>query len=380
MTIQIDGINTQNKGAELMLVAILEELERKVPKAKIYINPDASFKSEILTSYESRPILRSGRKLGKYVGYAFHKFGLRQPIGYFKENYSPKHVDIILDASGFKYSDQWNRSDDWLNDKQEYYRNAKENGTKICFLTQAFGPFETLNGKRSVDILNTYCDLIYAREELSYNFLIGAGASQSKVKQSCDFTLKVSGTVPECLKHLEGQVAIIPNKKMVTHGGDTSSAYVNLLLKIVGHIRDRGDSVFLLNHEAYGDLSLCNEINSCLSNTCEVVSGLGAKEVKGVIGISKLVVSSRFHGVASALSQGVPCLATSWNHKYEMLFNDFNQNNTLIKSDDFWNNNKSKIDAVLDNIERVKQVLINSKPVLLAQIEKMWSEVLSEVE
>ena len=37
MKIVLSGVETNNKGAELMLYAILQEIERKYPKAEVYI-------------------------------------------------------------------------------------------------------------------------------------------------------------------------------------------------------------------------------------------------------------------------------------------------------------------------------------------------------
>ena len=37
MNIFIDGIGTHNKGAELMLYAVLQELERKLPNANVLL-------------------------------------------------------------------------------------------------------------------------------------------------------------------------------------------------------------------------------------------------------------------------------------------------------------------------------------------------------
>ncbi|MDR1582593.1 MAG: polysaccharide pyruvyl transferase family protein [Prevotellaceae bacterium] len=109
---------------------------------------------------------------------------------------------------------------------------------------------------------------------------------------------------------------------------------------------------FLLNHEGEKDAYLCKLVNEHLNNFLTIVDHLMALEVKGIISQSYLLISSRFHGVASALNSGVPCLATSWSHKYEELFKDYEQ-----------------FDCVLD-IKNIKKSL--------KQIEEYLSEQIHE--
>ncbi|MDZ7901592.1 MAG: polysaccharide pyruvyl transferase family protein [Rheinheimera sp.] len=45
--------------------------------------------------------------------------------------------------------------------------------------------------------------------------------------------------------------------------------------------------------------------------------------LKQFIGGAQLVISSRFHGAINALSQAVPCITTSWSHKYQQMMADF---------------------------------------------------------
>lgn len=381
MKIQIDGINSINKGAELMLIAVLEEISIRYPEAKILINPDNSLSLKSLSVKNNNIEKRWGPEAGKFLNAVLGKLKIPVKITstILTDNYVTKDVDLVLDASGFKYSDQWSRKSDWLKDKENYYSGLKAKGIKVIFLTQAFGPFDTDSGRRSAKMLLENCNLIFARERISYEYLLQQNINKEIIKKSCDFTFKVKGIVPEDYMHLKGAIGIIPNFKMVTHGNVDSNKYIELLLNCISSFRKLGNTVFLLNHEGKRDLKLCHEINNSLDVKCEILDGLEAKEVKGVIGNSKLIISSRFHGVASALSQGVPCLATSWNHKYQMLFEDYNQFDNLLNANDDFEANWAKIQAVLDNYEENVSRIEENKTALLNQIENMWNEIFSNL-
>jgi colanic acid/amylovoran biosynthesis protein len=120
---------------------------------------------------------------------------------------------------------------------------------------------------------------------------------------------------------------------------------------------------------------ICELINSTLEKKIEIVSNCGAKEIKGIIGNSKITVSSRFHGVASSLSQGVPCLATSWNHKYEMLFKFFNQKDCVINADDDFEVNLNKLEKIYEDYDLRRKQLKNIKPEVITQINNMWNTI-----
>lgn len=373
MIIQIDGTNTLNKGAELMLVAIVEQIEKFHPNAKVVYNSNYSGekKPDIKTKIvmKKRFWLKNSRipiAILSRLGFSYT---------FFTSKHVTKGVDLVLDAAGFQFSDQWNYSDERLNTLNNYFKVLKENNSKIVLLSQAFGPFDTKSGENSVKIINKYADVIIAREKVSYKYLIDAGAEKSKVWQYPDFTLLVEGILPEKYNFTKGKICIIPNKKMVTHTSAGSIEYLEFLKKVILEFKSLGKDVFLLNHEGEGDLNICKQISSKIKNKICIVSGLNAKEVKGVIGASFMTVSSRFHGVASALSQGVPCLATSWNHKYKMLFEDYDQFDKIINIEDIWSETQLKIHKTFKNHTEIRAILNSKKEELSIEIKSMWEQI-----
>jgi len=108
---------------------------------------------------------------------------------------------------------------------------------------------------------------------------------------------------------------------------------------------------------------------------------LNALEVKGLIANSYMVISSRFHGVASALNSVLPCLATSWSHKYEMRFKDFGQENCVLDLQNF-PLTLGQIRPFLDSEtnHQIREQLIGAKRKITLETNAMWETIWNQIE
>lgn len=374
MRIQIDGTNTINKGAELMLYAVLEQIEQKHPEAEVLFNTYNGKTSEIKTILDLKK--RFLLSFSDYPDTIFRKLGMPQLI--LSTFFPEKNIDVVFDASGFRFGDQWNHSNEYLDRQEKYFKSLKKEGTKIFFLPQAFGPFNTKTGKRSADILDKYVDHIFAREQDSYNYLIGSGVTEEKVSVCTDFTNIVSG---EDSNDILGQVCIIPNKKMISKTNIEKTNYIDFLDNIIDRIYNQNLKAFLLNHEGKGDLEICNLIQKISKHEVKIINNEDAKTIKGIIGKSYAVISSRFHGVASSLSQNVPCLATSWSHKYQMLFNDYELSDYLIDvsaDEEYQDKMLEKIIDKNSNAELRAHLEVKSQ-ILKNDVNEMWNLIWARI-
>ncbi|MDI6400521.1 polysaccharide pyruvyl transferase family protein [Balneolaceae bacterium ANBcel3] len=372
MKIVIDGTNYLNKGAELMLEAILEQIKVHHPHASVILN-DRHSGIDLRSKRKDVNTFRPWRlRFGHYPWGILQL--LRLPSTYFTELYPLKRADILYDASGFRFGDSWNHPDTWLDAYESYLSAIAAQGTRIIFLPQAFGPFHTSAGKRSASILGKYADLIIAREQISLEYLLEAGVQREKTACFSDFTLAVDGVFPSRFETLKNAVCIIPNRKMISHGGLKKEQYLKAVCQLFEYLRQKNEPAYILNHEGKKDLRICREISKTMQ--VPLITGLNARETKGMIGSARLVITSRYHGLASALNQGIPCIATSWNHKYELLFRDFGMDGTL------WEMTSEEVPhAVLDTLlkpeerERIHAKLTEKKQTLVKKNTEMWSLV-----
>jgi polysaccharide pyruvyl transferase WcaK-like protein len=320
MFIELRGVGFVNKGAELMLHTILYCVKKEIPEARFIM--ERSTTSPFKKKWEH----------GIYTKFKFKKFGLKSDtfsflipafflnkFGYAKES----QVSCVLDASGFAYGDIWGAR---LAGKgmADHITEWKKRGKKVILLPQAFGPFSNMDLRRKMEIILEQADLVFARDKTSYNYLNEFGIANGRLDLKPDFTNLIAGTLPEYFDSSKFEVAVIPNAKMIKVTEDkVSERYAHFLKEVIEVTHELGYKPFFLLHEGKADRDLIETVNNSLSTPIPVIDEMNPLHVKGIIGASRAVVTSRFHGLVSALSQAVPCLATGWSHKYEMLLADY---------------------------------------------------------
>jgi colanic acid/amylovoran biosynthesis protein len=100
------------------------------------------------------------------------------------------------------------------------------------------------------------------------------------------------------------------------------------------------------------------------------------------LGTCDATIGSRFHGLVSALSQGVPSLATGWSHKYIRLFEDYDFKEGLISVLDSEEDLYKKIDLLLkpESFQSLKKLLSDKSANLKNLSIEMWNIVFSEID
>ncbi|MCH8538311.1 MAG: polysaccharide pyruvyl transferase family protein [Alkalimonas sp.] len=321
--IEIKGVQFRNKGAYLMLLGCLQGL-KPVKNMQLVLSPGPNLpyiERARLGAWQKLSFRRKHFDMTHWIGRLpgsvqrlFNRYGM----------VTEQQVDAVLEASGFAYGDQWPLQ--FLQNTAREVKRFAEAGKPFIFMPQAFGPFTSPESKAAMRDIIQHARLIYVRDAVSHQHLESClSPLPAHVIQSPDFTIGLSPAKP----HQEAQpyAALIPNNKVISryHHADADQLkddYLAAFVAAAKQLKNAGYAVKLVNHEGKEDAELCQHIQARAPH-CEVVELDDPLAVKAYIGGASLVVSSRFHGAINALSQGVPCIATSWSHKYKQMMQDF---------------------------------------------------------
>lgn len=135
LTIEIKGIGFNNKGAELMLEAIIDHFKPISTQTRFVVEPPVTrsqlkrFNLMLKARY-----LRKGyntlRLLNIFPKFILHKLSIVKN----------SEVDIVIDASGYGYGDPW--APGIIRNKLSLEVNdLKTRNIPLLLLPQAFGPF-----------------------------------------------------------------------------------------------------------------------------------------------------------------------------------------------------------------------------------------------
>lgn len=314
MKVGLYGVNFANKGAELMLHAVLAELQQWPQVEHIVLGPGVGNRA-------------GARQLG--LGHValwrkrWRDFPL--PIKWCPDHYvAEAELDVILDASGFAYGDQWGPQA--LHMLARQLRRWHTPGKRYILLPQALGPFEQPAVRAAFAQIAPQLARIYARDEQSLLHVqqacASATASQIPISQAPDFTATVPAATiaPRWAQH----VCLVPNQRMVDKTTTAAAdAYTQFLRHAITWLTARNVPAFWLLHDRDLDTALVQQLNAQLPTPLPVVQETDPLILKGIIGHSRLLIGARYHALVSALAQYVPVVATSWSHKYAALLEDY---------------------------------------------------------
>jgi polysaccharide pyruvyl transferase WcaK-like protein len=369
MNILIDHVGFENKGAELMLRFIVIELKKSLPLVQLVLKKHV-YEENIAYCAENN-ILPLRGNLKTIKSKIWHVIIKQRRYVLVSE------IDAIIDAAGLRFTDEAIFYQDKTKQLQQYYNSFTKPGCKFIFMPQSFGPFNLTFSQQQIDIVHQKATVLYAREETSYNHLIARFPQSSKIKMSPDFTCLYKPQVPMSkIIPDKKMVLIVPNVRMITHGEQSEGQYMEFLVAITNYLIKKGESVVLLNHQGLPDEQLLIELNAKITSPLPIISNLNADEVKSIIGRAKLLITSRFHGLESGLSQAIPCLCTGWSHKYLEALRDYGMSESLLLNISTVDNAITTIQDAIENptIYTAKKEKIEN---LEKQASAMWQDVLS---
>ena len=99
--------------------------------------------------------------------------------------------------------------------------------------------------------------------------------------------------------------------------------YLPFLATCIRKLTSRACEPAFLLHESQADEAVVDRIQQVAGGGLPVVRDSDPQVLKGILGRAFLVIGSRYHALVAALSQGVPCVATGWSHKYQALLEDY---------------------------------------------------------
>lgn len=378
MLVEVKGVHFGNQGAHLMMLATLERLVPAFRSLQVALNtgPNASARQVAATGSLRKLKLR---KRWLDLNSLSHHWPSRLDAALNRRGFAAEgQVAAILDASGYAYGGDWTP---WL---MVYaaaeMRRLAARGRPYIFLPQAFGPFAAGRARDAFASALADCALVCARDERSERYLREICPQLGeRLARFPDFTIGVAGDRAAAARSGvdTATVLLIPNRHM-TEARNPDAAwragYGRFLGDLARRLARSGVGVAVLNHESRDDASLCEQV-AREAGGLRVIDEPDPRRLKGIIGAAGAVVSSRYHGCVAALSQGVPCLGTSWSHKYEALFDEFGVRDWLLDECDA-PRAAARVEGLLAERATLAPRLAGSASRLEALTENMWRRVL----
>lgn len=374
--IELRRVGFLNKGAELMLLAILARMRARYSGLEYALAPapEAPFGPRARLGLWQKWELR-------FRGLNLDALGACLPTR-LRERYGlvlDRELTAVLDAAGFAYSDQWGvYGQRRCRELASQARRCARLGVPLILLPQAFGPFHSQGSQRAMRAVLAHASLIFARDEASERALKALGDPRGIVRRSPDFTPGLLAAEEVAVSVGPRPFFIVPNGRMVDRGASVTGAqYEAFLATLARCAKAVGCAPYFLLHEGAGDQALVDAVNGRLDEPLPQILEADPLRLKAYLGASEGGFADRYHALVGALSQGVPAFGAGWSHKYSALFEDFGWPEGQLSLEGSETALAARLGDALGPSQRsvLSAALAVASARLQAQADAMWAQV-----
>lgn len=346
MNVLITGASFENKGAQAMLYAVINEFRLHNPETDFYYLPIDCFQPGCFAHWQD---FRFHFVFDDLVAYDYPaKYG---PLNYVKrwndirvvKNRIAKNrypvpllskiwdkLDVLVDVSGYSLTSKFGLGS--VNRMLRHMEKARSMNIPVIIMPQSYGPFEF--GKKTEAVCKrihevfSKAELVFAREEEGRKVmeeacgLTNLRLSPDTVLQAHDYQWENLFQNEPALSFrqmtTENNVGIVPNSETTKRGN--KEQILRCYREIIGELRKSGKEVYIFRHS--DDLALCREIYEMVKDDtqCHLIEDeMDCLSYSAFVQQLDFVVASRFHSIVNAYRVGVPALVLGWAIKYQEL-------------------------------------------------------------
>lgn len=364
MRVLIYGVNTRNKGAQLLLAATAERLrqwghEPAVSARDVTKQSRREFKAKGLFSVEKLGPLRSAG-----LNVIPRALDVASPL------IGDGRFDYVVDASGFSLTDSWGMAP--VTSRLTRLERWSRKNIRYSMLPQAFGPFTDSNIASGVRRIAGYADQVWARDEVSRDH-VARLRPHTSLGVAPDITIGYQAGASRT--DASGAVVIVPNWNLAERGEGGAGRYLHSLTEIARQLQESGREVVGMSHEGARDLALIQEVAERVPGL-RVLDPASGVECKQIISGADFVIAGRYHALVSALSSAVPVVGHSWSHKYAALMRDFEVRDGLADP----MNPGDTVERVLSlDMNSERERLREQRGAVLGRVDEVWSKLRSSL-
>ena len=238
-------------------------------------------------------------------------------------------------------------------------------GVPTVKAAQALGPFQSIPNKWLAPLVLRRVKTVCARGARTREHLDSLGGVNAVDVADLAFSLDEAAGLPSAvstaLSSIDSNfIVVMPSAVVKGIFESTGGNYVSAMASLVTEIRSKtGRSVVIAPHSyraglpegRMNDGPVCREVAEACAGDSQVLgldSDLTAGELRHLVALGSVLVTSRFHAMISGLATSTPTVVVGWSHKYKEVLDDFGLSSLGLDSSAL--NNPSEIADVVARV------------------------------